>query len=184
MQKPCVVVCMFVDMFWVFPVLVPVCPFPFSPFASFACFCWALKALIFVPCVLPSTSRPSASPALLCRFCVFYMHGVAECSSATPTCAPPIRILVTHHALRSPHPLYRPYMSTLGIHWLSSPTHYARYECCSSFLHNMTYCACTHVLCVCLRVSGCFPSAYVLTFALNPFAYVVVTVLALNSLVR
>ena len=93
---------------WVFPVLVPVCPFPFSPFASFACFCWALKALIFVPCVLPSTSRPSTSPVLLCRFCVFYMYGVAECYSTTPTCAPPIRILVTHHALRSPHPLYRP----------------------------------------------------------------------------
>ena len=50
---------------WGFPLLALVCPFPFPPFASFACFYKALKASIYAPCVLPSTPRPSVSPDLL-----------------------------------------------------------------------------------------------------------------------
>ena len=86
-----------------FPVLVLVRCFPCSPFASFACFCWALKALIHVPCVHPSTSRPSVSPALLCRFCVCCVYGMAEFSAATTICVPPSPIPVTHYAPRHLH---------------------------------------------------------------------------------
>ena len=85
------------------PVLVSVRCFPCSPFASFACFCWALKALIHVPYVHPSTSRPSVSPALLCRFCVCCVHGMAEFSAAATICVPPSPIPVTHYAPRHLH---------------------------------------------------------------------------------
>ena len=42
-------------------------PSPFATFASFAGFIWTLKSLVHAPFVLPSTSRPSVSPALLYR---------------------------------------------------------------------------------------------------------------------
>ena len=104
-----------------FPVLVPVCYFFYSPFA------WTLKTLIYVPCVHPSTSWPSISPALLCRFCVFCMHVMTEFSSETITFVPPILIPVAQHALRCPLPHSHP-INVHPVHSLSSPTHYARHD--------------------------------------------------------
>ena len=112
---------------WGFPALVSVRFFPCSPFASFACFCWALKPLIYAPCVHPSTSRPSVSPGLLCRFCAFCMHGMTA-----------IQVRNDHLCPSDPHsrdpacpyivPFAFPPINAHLEHPLPSPTHYARHD--------------------------------------------------------
>ena len=90
-----------------------------------------------------------------------------SCPQVPPSTFPPINVYLGHP--------------------LPSPTHYARHECGRSFWHILpcaVYCACEHALFVCLRVLGCFSFVYVLTLTLNPFAHVVVIVLAFDSLVR
>ena len=169
-----------------FPLLVSVCSFPFPAFASFALFYWASKALVYAPFVRPSTSRPSVSPALLCLVCVFCVLGMAEfptrndhpyppkahsrgppCPQVPPTTLPPKN---THHA----HPL-------------PSPTHYYRHIMLLPFWHilpRVIYCACVHVLCVCVPVLGCSPSILVLTQTLSTYAHVLLPFLTINSVVR
>ena len=148
---------------WGFPVRVPVCPFPFSHFASFVCFCWALKALIYVPCVCPSTSRPSLSPVLLCRFlCILHARHA--------------RILVRNdhlcpsdpHSRDPPCPKVPPFtFPPINVHLghpLPPPTHYAKHDVlllvlgyvamsCMLCLHTCFVClpACFGLFSVCIR---------------------------------
>ena len=144
---------------WGFPVRVPVCPFPFSHFASFVCFCWALKALIYVPCVCPSTSRPSLSPVLLCRFlCILHARHA--------------RILVRNdhlcpsdpHSRDPPCPKVPPFtFPPINVHLghpLPPPTHYAKHDVLLLVLAYvaMSCMLCLHTCFVCLHVCfGLFP---------------------------
>ena len=91
----CLQVCL-----WGFPVLVPVCSFPFSPFASFVCFLLGIKGPYLCPVCPP---RQHCARLYLLLWCVFFrvlcMHDMTDFSSTTTICAPATLISVANHAL-------------------------------------------------------------------------------------
>ena len=178
----CLQVCL-----WGFPVLVPVCSFPFSPFASFVCFLLGIKGPYLCPVCPP---RQHCARLYLLLWCVFFrvlcMHGMTDFSSTTTICAPATLISVANHALMRHYWHWHPSRPTIDTHCHPQPTMLGM-PCCCSFWQMLlctVYCACSHALCVCLRVLGCFPFAHVLILTLKPYAYVVATVLAFDNLVR
>ena len=117
-----------------FPVLVPLCSFPFRHFASFAFFLLGLTG----PCLHPVCPPVHIKPITISRFAVSLLFILRVCHG---------RILGRNDYLCPPNPhsrdplcpkvlklIFIPINTHLG-HSLTSPTYYARHACCCSFWH-------------------------------------------------